>query len=192
MVRALCRVQYLKKCIAQRRVLGGKSARARVPHLGVSTTGGTPIAGWFRRENPTINGWFRGTPIYGNPHLDGDTMVSIDFPANKNELFFLLARYHMICIISIVCGITSSTEDPLYLRLTNTEMIPQRLPFSKLGLKYGHNEWAEQKERWATYQGDSGSLDADQHVLRQGVSRSMPYHRHEPNFLFCFPCFIPV
>ena len=28
---------------------------------------GTPIAGWFIRENPSINGWFRGTPIYGSP-----------------------------------------------------------------------------------------------------------------------------
>ena len=31
--------------------------------------GVTPITGWFVRENPSINGWFRGTPIYGNPHV---------------------------------------------------------------------------------------------------------------------------
>ena len=31
-------------------------------NLGVSVNGGTPIAGWFVRENPTRNGWFGGTP----------------------------------------------------------------------------------------------------------------------------------
>jgi hypothetical protein len=30
--------------------------------------GGTTKAGWFIRENPSING-FRGTPMYGNPHI---------------------------------------------------------------------------------------------------------------------------
>ena len=39
-------------------------------HLGVSWNGGTPIAGWFTRENPTIK-WMRtgGTPISGNLRL---------------------------------------------------------------------------------------------------------------------------
>jgi len=38
--------------------------------VGVSINGGTPIAGWFIRENPSIK-WMRtgGTPIYGNPHV---------------------------------------------------------------------------------------------------------------------------
>ena len=32
--------------------------------------GGTPIAGWFIRENPSYK-WMmnRGTPNYGNPHI---------------------------------------------------------------------------------------------------------------------------
>ena len=34
------------------------------------TMGGTPIAGWFISwKIPSINGWFGGTPILGNPHL---------------------------------------------------------------------------------------------------------------------------
>ena len=32
----------------------------------VSTTGGSPIAGWLLMENPSINGWCRGTHISGN------------------------------------------------------------------------------------------------------------------------------
>ena len=37
---------------------------------GVSINGGTPIAGWFISWNiPRKNGWFRGTPISGNLHI---------------------------------------------------------------------------------------------------------------------------
>ena len=28
-----------------------------------------PIAGWFIMENPSINGWFRGSPILGSPRI---------------------------------------------------------------------------------------------------------------------------
>ena len=35
-------------------------------HMEVSITGGSPIAGWLLLENPSINGWFRGTHISGN------------------------------------------------------------------------------------------------------------------------------
>ena len=38
-------------------------------YLGVSINGDTPIAGWFIMKNPSINGWFGGTPISGNHHL---------------------------------------------------------------------------------------------------------------------------
>ena len=30
---------------------------------------GSPIAGWFIRENPSMNGWCRGTPMSGNLHI---------------------------------------------------------------------------------------------------------------------------
>ena len=32
-------------------------------YMGSSINGDTPIAGWFRRENPVWNGWFGGTPV---------------------------------------------------------------------------------------------------------------------------------
>ena len=30
-----------------------------------------PRNGWFIMENISINGWFRGSPIFGNPHIQG-------------------------------------------------------------------------------------------------------------------------
>ena len=36
---------------------------------GFDTWGYPFIAGWFIMENPSINGWFGGTPISGNHHL---------------------------------------------------------------------------------------------------------------------------
>ena len=36
---------------------------------GFHSHGGTPIAGWLIMENPSINGWFGGTPISGNLHI---------------------------------------------------------------------------------------------------------------------------
>jgi hypothetical protein len=35
----------------------------RFPEMGV------PQNRWFLMENPSINGWFGGTPIWGNPHI---------------------------------------------------------------------------------------------------------------------------
>ena len=37
--------------------------------LGLSLNGESLIAGLFRRENPIENGWYGGTPIYGNIHI---------------------------------------------------------------------------------------------------------------------------
>jgi len=37
--------------------------------MGVSINGGTPIAGWFIRENPIKVDDKWGTPIYGNPQM---------------------------------------------------------------------------------------------------------------------------
>ena len=51
--------------------------------------GGTSIAGWFIRENPR-NGWFRGTPISGNPHI----MIIYD------NLWYVI--YDIIMILHIV------------------------------------------------------------------------------------------
>ena len=42
---------------------------AGIPGIGVSWNGESPIAGWFIIENPSINGWFAGAPIFGNPHM---------------------------------------------------------------------------------------------------------------------------
>ena len=36
-------------------------------YMGLSINAGTPTAGWFIRESPSIHGWFWGTPIYGKP-----------------------------------------------------------------------------------------------------------------------------
>ena len=38
---------------------------------GFHSHGGTPIAGWFTRENPSTNGWFGGTSIlWKHPNID--------------------------------------------------------------------------------------------------------------------------
>ena len=37
--------------------------------LEVSRNGGTPIAGWFPRENPNLKWMMTGTPIYGTPQF---------------------------------------------------------------------------------------------------------------------------
>jgi hypothetical protein len=42
--------------------------------MGVSINGGTPIAGWFIMDNLFINGWFGGTPILGNLHVQNLTV----------------------------------------------------------------------------------------------------------------------
>ena len=48
-------------------------------HLGISAVMGVPQKGWFihaytclYRKIWFINGWFRGPPIYGNPHLENE------------------------------------------------------------------------------------------------------------------------
>ena len=45
-------------------------------YLGVSINRGTPIAGWFIRENPSINGWFAGTPFRKAPYRDWSNQAS--------------------------------------------------------------------------------------------------------------------
>ena len=37
--------------------------------MGVSINGVYPKYGWFIMDNPSINGWFGGTPISGNLHI---------------------------------------------------------------------------------------------------------------------------
>ena len=45
-------------------------------NMGVSTNGGTPIAGWFIWwKIPSGNGWFGGTPISGNHHLSSSNHI---------------------------------------------------------------------------------------------------------------------
>ena len=46
-------------------------AWTKTSRVGVSIVMGlTPIAGWFMMENPSKNGWFRGTPILGNLYVE--------------------------------------------------------------------------------------------------------------------------
>ena len=57
--------------------------------MGVSIVMGVPQNEWFIRKKPIENGWFRGTPIYGNPHVslvwcgEMDTLYLIRKEKNK-------------------------------------------------------------------------------------------------------------
>ena len=50
---------------------------------------GAPTAGWFIRENPSTNGWFRGTPILGNPQICPSIRKN-DAPVEGCTLFRLM------------------------------------------------------------------------------------------------------
>ena len=50
-------------------------------YLRLSINGGTPN-GWFTMENPSINGWFRGTPTSGNLHVHANSLLYLFPDAN--------------------------------------------------------------------------------------------------------------
>ena len=45
-------------------------------HMGVSKNRETPQNGWFIVGKPYSNGWFGGTPIFGNPYMKSQLLKS--------------------------------------------------------------------------------------------------------------------
>ena len=65
--------------------------------MGVSIVMGVPQNAWFIMENPTKNGWFRGTPILGNPHINVYLLVN----QSLEPLLFALFCLVKSCLVSV-------------------------------------------------------------------------------------------
>ena len=50
---------------------------------------GVPLNIWFIRENPSINGWFRGTPICGNLKIGGSIIKLAISPVMMNPVTWM-------------------------------------------------------------------------------------------------------
>jgi hypothetical protein len=60
-------------------------------YLGLSTNGGSPIAGWFIMENPSIYRWYRDTPISGHLHLRFCELENrVFYKIMEKDVFFLI------------------------------------------------------------------------------------------------------
>ena len=90
----------------------GEWSKWRFPKIGVSQNG------WFVVENPSKIGWFRGTPIYGNPQMEKHiTYHCFVYPCGVVLGMISIAEegFHLPCMSSFLVRHLSHHDDVIVL-----------------------------------------------------------------------------